>query len=217
MAEPVDVVICAHNEERTVASVVSAALVAPSLGRLVVVCDACTDNTEEEAAAVGLQLASHAGQLLVVRTDFRTKGSAMAEGLRHCETETVAFVDADLWGLRHAHVEVLLTHPPKPGMVVGLRDGYPDAFGRFPSISGERRVTRRLAEEVGLAKSGWEAELMLAEACQKAGLPWAHVVMRGVTNPRRPKPDEWRKVAGAAFRRAPALLRMVSSARKVRP
>ena len=200
-----DVVVCAHNEAKTIGAVLAAILGAPSHGRLIVVADRCTDETA--------QIARDAGAL-VLEEEAGTKGSAMALGLREVESLDVAFCDADISGLTSEHVETLLTHPPHPGMVVLLRDGAPLSFGRWPSISGERRVPRRLADEAGLRGSGWKAELRINAACVAAGLPWAHVVARGVTNPRRSKPREWAQVAGAATSRAGLLARMVLHTRR---
>jgi glycosyltransferase involved in cell wall biosynthesis len=208
VTELVDVIVCAHNEEATIASVLAAIRGAPHHCATFVVADACSDRTADLAWRAGA---------VVLPLEARNKGSAMAEGLRHAHTETVAFVDADLRGLEARHVEQLLVSPPRPGMVVGLRDGAPSFLGRLPSISGERRMPRRLAEEAGLEGAGWQAELRIASACQRAGLAWAHFLMDGVRNPRRNKTDEWLRVTGAAVRHAGPLGRMVLSARKVRP
>lgn len=202
----VDVIICAHNEEPTVAGVVRAVVAAGHTCHCLVVADRCTDRTAELARAAGA---------VVVEVDAGDKGSAMANGLEYAATETVAFVDADLTGLTPYHVQLLLVSPPRPGMVVGLRDGWPVGFGRLPSISGERRIPRALAEEVALKGAGWEAELRINAACQMAGLAWAHIVMHGVKNPRRNKPEEWLKVTGAAVKHLGPLGRMLAATRKV--
>lgn len=203
----VDVIVCAHNEEPTIGAVVQAIMGAPSLGRCIVVADRCSDRTAEIAGELGA---------LVLHRDAGDKGSAMAAGLEEAVTETVAFVDADLSGLTSEHVEVLLTQPPRPGMVCMLRDGAPLPLGRFPAVTGERRVPRRLAEEAGLLGSGWEAEMRINAACVEAGLPWAHVVMWGVKNPPRRKPEEWAEVAGATLKNARSIGKMLWHARKVK-
>lgn len=222
MAHRTDVVVCAHNEEATIADVVAAVLASPHLDRLILVADWCTDATVSEAVSAA-QVLYHAGHfqaidaLRVIEVNAGDKGSAMAEGLRLVRTPTVAFIDADLRGLTTPHVDALLSLPPRPGMVVGLRDGWPQPLGRFPSLSGERRVPRRLAEEAGLPGSAWEAEMRINAACLVAGLPWAHIAMSGVTNPRRNKPEEWGQVAGAVAKHAGSLVRMLARTRKVKP
>ncbi len=201
-----DIVICAHNEEATLAKVLAAVAAAPSRGRIIVVADACTDRTEEIAG----ELAD-----LVVPVAVRDKGSAMAAGLRQVGTENVAFCDADLEGLLPAHVEALLGHRPSRCMVVGLRDGHRRIFGRLPPISGERRVPTSLASEARLEATGWQAELRLNATAARAGLPWYHLVLVGVRNPRRPKASEWAQLAQAAAGYGSPLLRYVAQGRKV--
>ena len=216
----VDVIVCAHNEERTVGAVVEAVLCARALSWCVLVADRCEDRTVAEALDARARAKDRHPELdcalFVASVDAGDKGSAMAEGLRHADTETVAFVDADLVGLTTAHVDTLLTSPPRPGMVVGIRDGWPVPMSRFPSLSGERRLPRRLAEEANLLGAGWEAEMRINAACVNAGLPWAHVVMWGVTNPRRNKPAEWSQVTGATLKHAGPLARMLAATRKVK-
>ncbi len=208
MGPEVDVVVCAHNEEATIGPVLGAILGAPHLGRLIVVADECTDRTVE--------LAFDALADVVVEVGHANKGSAMADGLRHVESDSVAFVDADLEGLRADHVEALLTAPPPWAMVVGIRDGYPRSLGALPSISGERRVPTRFALELPLAGSGWGAELGINAAAIKAGLPWVHLHMAGVFNPHRPKPDEYRQLAAGAVKHARHLVKYWARARRVR-
>lgn len=205
--ELVDVIVCAHNEEATIFQVVTAIMGSHYRRYCVVVADSCTDKTVEVARNAGAH---------VVEVAAGNKGSAMAYGLRYVSTRDIAFVDADLEGLQVRHIDALLTWAPG-WMVVGIRDGHHSSLGRFPSISGERRVPRRLAEEVRLTGTGWKAELILNAACMKAGIPWAHVLMRGVKNPRRNKPDEWLKVTAAALEHAGPLSRMLANTRKVRP
>ncbi len=203
-----DVVVCAHNEEATLAGVLAAIRGAPERGRIIVVADSCTDRTE----AIAGDLADE-----VVVAAVRDKGSAMAAGLRQVRSRHVLFCDADLVGLGPEHITALLTFRPEQAMVVGLRDSVRQApaLGRLPSISGERRVPTALASEARLEGSGWRAETRINAAAVEAGLPWYHLLLVGVKNPRRPKPLEWRQVAEAAAAHGPQLLRYLARGRKV--
>lgn len=202
----VDVVVCAHNEEATVAGILRAIRGAPEAGKIILVADTCDDRTVELSEPLAT---------VVVPVTVKDKGSAMAAGLRHVDTSNVAFVDADLVGLEAHHISALLGTPPPSSMVVGLRAGYPVSFGAFPSLSGERRVPTQLASEARLEGSGWEAELRINAMAAKVGLPWSHLLMHGVTNPHRPKVKEWVQVAGAAIKNGPGLIRYMAAARRV--
>ncbi len=179
----VDVVVPAHNEATRIGAVLPAIAGAPSLGKLIVVCDACEDNTAEVA---------YAWADLIVYSSAGNKGSAMAAGLAHVDTTLVTFMDADLVGLRWPQVEALLTWPPERGQVVARRGAdvtgahrgrlVNKAIGNLPSISGERRVPTWLARSVHLAGSGWRAETLLNVAIARHHLPWRHLVFEGVRN-----------------------------------
>lgn len=179
----VDVVVPAHNEQATIADVLGAIRGAPATGRIIVAADACDDQT----VSIASQLAD-----VVVTLEAHDKGSAMAAGLAHVQTDLVAFCDADLRGLRPEHIEALLTVPPLEGQVVANRgdavtgDRVPSwvakSWGNLPSISGERRLPTALARSVRLAGSGWRAETRINVAVAEHHLPWRHILFAGVRN-----------------------------------
>lgn len=182
----VDVVIPAHDEAGTVADVIGACQRAPSVGRVIVVADACTDDTARQASGPADQ---------VLTTDARDKGSAMALGLTAVTTEAVLFVDADLEGFQWQHAEALIQLPPTRGMSVGLRDAPINGLtGRLlPPISGQRRLPTDFARQCNLQGQGYRSELLIDAAVGKARLPHRSVVMVGVTNPSRlvDEPASW--------------------------
>ncbi len=177
----VDIVVCAHNEQEHIAPVLDAIRSSQHAGQLIVVCDACTDDTAWIASGV----ADH-----VVEIPAANKGTAMAEGLARVTSPHMMFVDADLRGLTPGHIDMLATYPPAEAMVVGLRGETPSGrrsgwmwiAKQVPAVSGERRLPTAFARTVPLAGSGWEAETRINAAVAKAGMPWRHVVMRGVRN-----------------------------------
>jgi hypothetical protein len=143
----------------------------------------------------------------------------MATGLDRVGTELVAFIDADIQGLRSGHVDALLTVPPVGGQLVGLRSGYPQILGELPSVSGERRIPTWLARSVNLDGAGWKAETLINVAVAEAGLPWAHITLTGVTNLAKGKfftaPFQWlgelAKVIDASILYGPELVRYLAS------
>lgn len=186
-----DIIVPAHNEATRIAPVLAAIRGSSFVSQLIVVADACTDATVEIAE----QFASR-----VIPITARDKGTAMAAGLAQVGTELVAFIDADIQGLRPGHVDALLTVGPAEGQLVGLRDGYPGILGHLPPLSGERRIPTWLARSVNLDGAGWKAETLINVAVAEAGLPWEHITLTGVTNLAKGKvftaPWSWAKELG---------------------
>jgi glycosyltransferase involved in cell wall biosynthesis len=165
------VVIPAHNEADNIGRVL-AAVAGSVVTEVIVVADACADET----AAV-------ASSARVIEIDAQDKGSAMAAGLAAVVDPLTLFLDADLIGLTARHVNALATLEPAGGMVVGLRSSTPPLG--LPPISGERRLPTEFARTLGLAGVGYRAELLIDGAVARAGIGHRHYFMRGVTNPSR--------------------------------
>lgn len=190
------VVIPAHNEAATIGAVLVAVATA-NVGRLIVVADACTDNTAEIAADYGE----------VVISEAADKGSAMAAGLARVDDAHTLFLDADLVGLRPEHVAGLATLEPLGGMLVGLTESAPAT--PLPPISGERRLPSEFLRRLELRGNGYRVELLIDAAVGNAGLAWRHLILRGVTEPRRPfrHPSLWPDLLATAAVNGPGLAR----------
>lgn len=200
----IDIVIPAHNEEKTVGQIVSACKAA-ALGSVIVVADACTDSTALAASSADA----------VVQIGAHDKGSAMAAGLARVGEPYVLFIDADLSGLTAAHVRALAEVPPMDGQVVGLTESMINRWSKLglPPISGERRLPTAFARTIRLEGAGYKAELMIDAAVADAGLPHQAYVMAGVTNPSRKASDPvgWASMFGRlglySVEHLPALVR----------
>ena len=100
------------------------------------------------------------------------KGTALARGLELVTTAQVAFLDADLLGLRSDHVDCLLSQDPD-AMTIGLISG--------PSlISGERVMPTWLARATPLEGAGYAAEGRLFRAAIRHGVPIRYVPLGGI-------------------------------------
>lgn len=171
----IDFVVPAHNEESTIYPVVLAIQGASACRRVIVVADACTDQTAAHASNAWAE---------VVQINAGDKGSAMAAGLELVQTIRVGFIDADLTGLTSAHIDRLAAAPAW-SMAVGLRDGstrgvFP-LFG-IPPIGGERILPTMVARAAGLEGSGYAAEMRLAGTAKQAGIPTIDVSLSGVSH-----------------------------------
>lgn len=191
----VGVVISAHDEAARVGSVVAAAI-ASSVGPVVVVADACTDDTATIAHDLGAR---------VIEIAAADKGSAMVAGATALSTTDVLFLDADLEGLLPAHVALLADAPPRGGMVVGLRSDTPSTG--LPPITGERRLPLEFFRTIRIAGMGYRAELLIDAAVARAGIGHARYKLAGVTNPSRTlrHPLMWADLALEALVLSPEL------------
>lgn len=186
------IVIPAHNEAERIGAVLTAATAVAT--EVVVVADACSDDTANVASAYGAR---------VLSIGVGDKGSAMAAGAAVVADPLVLFLDADLQGLTASHVSALSTYPPLDGMVVGLRDeAQPSGL---PPISGERRLPTDFVRGLKLAGTGYRAELLIDAAVARAGLPHRHYRMVGVSNPTRPHLLMWADLAVTALFNLPSL------------
>lgn len=172
-------IVPAFNEEKTIAGVVKTLKASPLIGKVVVVSDGSTDETAK--------IARDAGADLVHEFPWRHgKGSAMAHGVTHTDSEVIFFADADLSGFTVKHIESIVTPvlQGKYAMVVGLRDR-----GRFimrlskylPLIGGERAMLRKVFEDIpDYYLKGFKAESALNYYCRVSKLPYGTVEMPGI-------------------------------------
>ena len=137
-------IVCAYNEERTVAGVLFALLETPLVDEIIVVDDGSSDDT----AAILHHFDGSQKVRLIFLPENRGKGYAMAVGIAQASGETLLFVDADLLTLTGAHIALLLD-PWQDGeadMIIGYRSriqGVTKYKGVFGSLSGERLLYRR--------------------------------------------------------------------------
>ncbi len=199
-----DIVIPAHNEERTISMVVRACKDA-GVGKVIVVCDSCSDNTASEAGMADV----------VVSITAQNKGTGMATGISYVTTDDVLFCDADLSGLSPAVVEALSTALPTGGQVVGLTESMINKWSKFglPPITGERRLPTAFARTIPMTGQGYKVELVIDAAVGRAKMPHAAYVMAGVTNPTRMYEDPvgwsamWADLGVVSLRYLPDLAR----------
>ena len=93
------VIIPAHNEQAVISRALSS-IEAQSFKdyEVIVVCDACTDNTKEIAELYGAK---------VIQIDAHSSGAARNAGLDNANGEWILFCDADDWYLHEYVFEML--------------------------------------------------------------------------------------------------------------
>jgi glycosyltransferase involved in cell wall biosynthesis len=178
----VAVIVPARNEEARIAGVLRAVLGCRLADEVIVVDDGSEDNTSQVAASFErvrvLRLSRNIG-----------KAGAMSEGSRATKAGILAFVDADLGGLRSEHLEriIMPVLMDQCDMCVGIfRGGKPlsDAAQRvMPILSGQRTIKRELFEavpQVNELRMGIEIALNRVAKTRRARV--RKVFLRGVSN-----------------------------------
>jgi len=144
----ISLIIPAHNEADNIPRVLRVVAKAQGLDEIIVVADACTDNTASVAKSFGVEV--------VERKTSQGKGSAMMAGAAAAQGDILMFCDADLETLTTHHINKVLA-PVISGravMSIGLRDRIfglsaviPKIFPMY-AIGGERAMTRNFFDSL---------------------------------------------------------------------
>lgn len=144
----ISLIIPAHNEGDNIARVLKTAVKVKELTEIIVVADACKDDTVAQAKSFGVKV--------LARDSSRGKGDAMIYGVRNARGEIIMFADADLENLTVSHIKKVL-QPVISGRVVmsiGLRDRVfglgaliPKIFPMY-AIGGERAMTKKFFQSL---------------------------------------------------------------------
>ncbi|MBM7854713.1 glycosyltransferase involved in cell wall biosynthesis [Desulfohalotomaculum tongense] len=178
---PVSVVIPAYNESKYIYHTVSAAKNIPEVTEVIVVDDASQDDTAlkaEQAGARVIKLASNLG-----------KGGALTRGVQEAVGEVLLLMDGDLGDTARQGRELLL--PVLEGNVdmtvakfprsnkkagFGLVKGLARAGIRYfagieveAPLSGQRAMTRKVAEDIMPFASGYGVEVGLTIKVARLG------------------------------------------------
>ncbi len=176
------IIIPAFNEAERIATVLRAAKGASHISEIIVVNDGSSDNTSEAAKKIS-------GVKVIDLVKNVGKGGAMAAGVASTSAQIVAFIDADLGGLKAEHIDSI-TQPL-------LNDECDMCFGVFrggkirsnaamavtPWLSGQRAMKRELFEAIpyiGEVRFGVEAAITDTARKRKARVK--RVILRGVSN-----------------------------------
>jgi len=138
----VTLIIPAHNEAENISTVLKVATKAKEVDEILVIADACEDNTAEVARGFGVKV--------IERKESQGKGSAMIAGVKVASGDIIMFADADLETLNTHHISQVLKPVIKGEAVmsVGLRDRVFGLGALIPKINpmyaigGERAMTK---------------------------------------------------------------------------
>jgi glycosyltransferase involved in cell wall biosynthesis len=178
----VAVIIPAKDEAARIGAVLDVVTRAKLAKEVIVVCDGCTDHTADVAR-------SRKGVQVVELPYNKGKGGAMVAGVAATDAQVIAFVDADLTGLKPEHLDKIIL-PILTGsceMCVGVFRGgkfWSDTAQRIsPYISGQRAMRRSLFDSIPYLdeiRMGVEVTINTFAKRQKARV--LRVVLHGVSN-----------------------------------
>jgi glycosyltransferase involved in cell wall biosynthesis len=178
----VAVIIPAKDEEQRISNVLKAATSSRLATEIIVVSDGSTDRTVE--------VASKFPKVSVHKLPYNMgKGAAMAFGVSKTKAEIVAFVDADLMGLRAEHIDQILQPvlANQCEVCIGVFRGgkfWSDTAQKFaPYISGQRAMKRYIFDGIPyLSELRFGAEYALNHQAKRVKARVLRVALRGVSN-----------------------------------
>jgi len=170
-------IIAAFNEETRVGAVVRVAVDSGLFADVVVVDDGSKDATAEAAGNAGARVVRHSVN--------KGKPQALLTGLKGTSSALVCFIDADLLGLTHQHLDDLVA-PVREGRAqatIGLfrggRTATTLAHKVTPMISGQRCLKRDLLESFTGWDTGYGIETALNHYLRKLGVNQQPVYWQG--------------------------------------
>jgi len=178
----VSLIIPAHNEAENITAVLRVAVKSKLVDEILVVADACQDNTANIAKKFKVKV--------LERQTSQGKGSAMIEGVKTVKGDIIMFADADLENLTTRHIEQVLTPviKGKAVMSIGLRDRVfglgaliPKLFPMY-AIGGERAMTRAFFNKIPKDKNTLDfgIETVMNYYAKKHKLKVARPVLRNL-------------------------------------
>jgi glycosyltransferase involved in cell wall biosynthesis len=179
LAELVSTVIPARDERATIGEVVRQMLAHPLIDEVIVVDDASTDGTAEEARALGATVIS--------MPQNGGKAAAMSLGVAAARNDVVLFSDADVVGLDSGMVSRII-EPVTSGryaMYVGIRGRKTYWVNRLlhftPILGGERALRRELWDQVpSTYKKNFQIEIALNFFAKLNGHRMGFTVVHGL-------------------------------------
>lgn len=158
------VIIPAFNEKDRISSVLEVVLKVPIIDEVIVVDDGSTDGTFDVASR-------YSSVRVIKREQNGGKGAAMQTGIESTDADIIAFIDADLVGMKPYHIESLISPLLQDedlmmtvGKFTGGRLSTDLAQAIVPVISGQRAVRKQFFEGLSdLGSTGYGVEIAITK------------------------------------------------------
>ena len=178
----ISAIVPAYNEAGRIGAVLEPILASRLVDEVIVVDDGSTDGTAEETGKFPVRL--------IRLPDNRGKAAALDAGVSAARNDTFLFLDADLVGLKTAHVDQLVRAyvEDELDMAVGVfADGRRNtdlAQKINPYASGQRVLPRRLWERAkeNVHEMNFGIEITLSRLAAREGWKKGYVRLAGVTH-----------------------------------
>ncbi len=175
------VIVPAYNEENQIAAVLDVLTKVKIVNEIIVVNDGSKDNTSAMARSYNVKV--------IDRERNGGKGAAMQTGIESTDADIIAFIDADLIGLKPEHIENLikpLINGPDLMMTVGKFSGgrvsTDLAQAIVPFISGQRVFRRKFLNGLpNLADAGFGVEVAITQHAKRSGFKVKEVLISEVS------------------------------------
>ena len=183
MGKDLAVLIPAYNEEPRLGTVLDVVCAYHRKPRILVIDDGSRDSTRAVAEQYPVETIGFA--------ENKGKGAALQAGLEHMgDADYYLFLDADLIGLHHGHMDALVTpleDDPNTGMTVGVFRGGRNitdlAHKYFGILNGQRALSRDFVQR--LPDRSWSrfgVEILMSKFAEKQGIPVANPWLQGLTH-----------------------------------
>lgn len=176
----VSAVIAAYNEQDTIEAVIRAIEGHSLINEIIVVDDGSTDATSKQAARTSAKV--------ITLSENHGKAGAMNRGVQAARNEFILFLDADILGLTHEIVTLIVTPviTRKCGMFVAIRARRIYWLNRLlyfiPVLGGERALTKAIWRQVPrMYRKGFQIEIALNYYTKKSGQKMSFAVMPGLS------------------------------------
>ena len=181
----VSIIICAYNEEMTIADVVRACCRFNPMAEVLVVDDGSTDSTAKVLEKLKREY--------LFRTEIipenRGKSWAMVHGVEQTEGEIILFFDADVTNISEKHFKAMLR--PMNEHVTDMVLGQPKEtmidyrINPFKSLTGERAVYRKDIEPIlkDIREIRFGVETFINLHYQAEGKRIKYVLLEGLSHP----------------------------------
>ncbi len=170
-------IVPAYNEEKTIGAVIDVLTGCSLIDQVIVVSDGSTDRTVR--VALGFENIE-----VIELLENRGKGGAIKAGMDHTDAKVLLFLDADLIGLKQAHITALLQPVlrEQAAMTIGVfekgRVATDIAQKMAPFLSGQRALKRELLEQISdFDLSRFGAEVALHHYVEEQNLPVLQVAL----------------------------------------
>jgi glycosyltransferase involved in cell wall biosynthesis len=188
------VVIPAFNEEKNLARVLRIVTQSPKVNQVIVVNDGSTDKTNDIVKKFDRKIT------LISYAKNKGMGYALKRGLEKASSDWVAFLDADLVGLKLRHLKLLqataLKYPQSH--IIGVVQNASQAAGaKLAMLPGGIRIFKKsLLTEKFIAqwpKYNYAIDLMITDYFKAQGFPIFFLQLPGLNHSKKIQKWGWRK------------------------